>query len=281
MAVEVTIKSKGLFKKDFALKDILDSGMRYGIMDEAFRLDENKVGKYTVLFENAHLCRGFEVSLSKGRVDLRLSLPSSRHEIEYFYRYIHNLCKKMKTEEFIREGETILVSDIQRFIDLDSETSLNALKMIASEIQVGKYENMYLFGAINPISIGKEELKMIDFNLEKLADFMHDHQSLDVYYAKANVYRNSENELFGVYTLTEDVPTVLPYKGQLFTTNRDLKVDNWNLALVFDEKMAGTISYDDFLGSVEKNRKYDAEHFIISLSKEKMKKILEQYKKDI
>ena len=281
MAVKIIIKSKGLFKKELAFKDIIEPGMRYGVMDEAYRLDENKVGDYTVIFEAKRICRGFEISFSKGQTRLSLPLPSSKHEIEYFYNFVQKICRKMKTDEFIREEELVRLEDIQKFISLDVDASLRALEIMTTDVMEDKYDSMYIFGATNPIAIGKDEVKLFDNNLDKLADYLHEIQSLDVYYAKPNVYKNGQGDLFAVYVLTENVPSVIPYKPNLFMANKDMKVDDWNVALIYDEKMAGTISYDDFLSSITKREKYDAEHFIVSLSKDEMKKLLAEYRKDI
>ncbi len=277
MAVNVTIKSKGLFKKELKIEDVILENMRYGIMDENFRLDENKIGEYTVIFNNNHICRGYEINLKKGEINLSMPLPTSYEDICFFYEYIKTICEKMHTKTFIREEEETTFDNIDSFIESDSKASEGALEKIKENLDNGEYANMYIFGAINPIAIGKKELSRIGNDTKKLGELMHELQSMDVYYAAPRVYKKPDETLFGVYTLTENIPSVLPYKACVFMNN-DLKVEEWNIGFVIDGKLFGVISYENFIDSVNKDKEYDTEHFIISLSKKEMKDLLKKYK---
>lgn len=84
MAVVVTIKSEGLFKTKIEFKDILFPQMRYGIMDEAYRLEEGNVGENIVVFNEKHICRGCEVSFKQKEISLRMPLPTSKEDIYFF-----------------------------------------------------------------------------------------------------------------------------------------------------------------------------------------------------
>lgn len=277
MAVNVTIKSKGLFKKELKIEDVILENMRYGIMDENFRLDENKIGEYTVIFNNNHICRGYEINLKKGEINLSMPLPTSYEDICFFYEYIKTICEKMHTKTFIREEEETTFDNIDSFIESDSKASEGALEKIKENLDNGEYANMYIFGAINPIAIGKKELSRIGNDTKKLGELMHEIQSMDVYYAAPRVYKKPDETLFGVYTLTENIPSVLPYKACVFMNN-DLKVEEWNIGFVIDGKLFGVISYENFIDSVNKDKEYDTEHFIISLSKKEMKDLVKKYK---
>lgn len=277
MSVNVTIKSKGLFKKELKLEDCLLENMRYGIMDENYRLDENKVGEYTVVFNRNHICRGYEINIKKGEINLSMPLPTSNEDITFFYDYIQMLCKKMNTKVFIRDEEEATFDHIDKFIKLDTEASIGALEQIEKNLDNGEYEKMYIFGAINPISIGKRKLSDIDKNLDKFGQLMHNLQSMEVYYAAPRVYQKKDNTLFGVYTLTEDVPSVVPYKASLFMNNK-IKVEEWNIGFVINGTIKGFISYNDFINNVKKENKYDTEHFIISLNKQEIETLIKKYK---
>lgn len=49
MSVNVTIKLADP-KNELQIKDVLFKGMRYGIMDAAYRLSENEIGEVMVIF---------------------------------------------------------------------------------------------------------------------------------------------------------------------------------------------------------------------------------------
>ena len=57
-----------------------------------------------------------------------------------------------------------------------------------------------------------------------------------------------------------------------------MKVDNWNVSFIIEGEMAGVISDDDFINYVEKDRVYDSAHFVIELSREEIKKIINKSK---
>lgn len=278
MAIDVTIKSNKLFKKELKINDVIFDDMRYGIMDEAYRLVENETGEYTVVFNNNHICRGYEVSFKKGIVNLRMSVPTSRTETEFFYDYIKKIAKKMNTNYFIREGKKMSFSDISMCIKEDISLSEATLCTIEDDIDNEKYESMYLFGAMNPIAISKQDLVTINKDTRKLGEFMHNLQSQDIYYSKASVYKRSDDTAFGIFVLTEDVPSVVPYKAKLFMAPKDLTVKDWYMGFVFDNEFQGTCRYEDFLDNTKKGKNYDIEHFMITLSKTKMKNLLEKYK---
>ena len=157
MAIDVTIKSGGLLKKKLAIKDVILENMRYGIIDSAYRLDENKTGEYTIVFLKDHICRGYEISLKKGSIELRMPIPTSSIEISFFYDYIKTLCKKMNAKEFIKDGVNKSLGEIESCIKDDTLLSQRTLSIMKQDIDEGKYEYMYLFGVMNPISISKKD----------------------------------------------------------------------------------------------------------------------------
>lgn len=281
MAVEVKIKGKGLFKKTLTFQDILENNMRYGVMDEAYRLDEGKVGDWTVIFNGNHVCRGYEISLKKGEINLRMPLPTSEEDIIYFYEYIKNLCAKMNTKEFFRDEEKVNFAKIPACINLDIEASTKALEKIEEGLDNKDYSSFYIFGALNPIALGKRELEKFAGNIQNFGKVLDELQKQDIYYAKNRIYQREDKTNFGVYVLTENVPTVLPFEAKPFILDNDIKINDWYLGLVINENMAGFIPYQDFLNSIDKDKIYDTEHFIITLTAKKIKDLLDKYKVEI
>lgn len=278
MAVHVVINSKGLFKKRLELRDVIFDGMRYGVMDEVYRLEEGMIGDLMVVFNNKCISRGYEISFSKGKIELTMSLPTSESDIEFFYEYIKRLCIKMKTDRFIRDGEEVTFEQIGTCIENDISASEEALKRIENDIDSAKYEHMYLFGAINPIAIGKDELIEIASSPKNLGTFMNELQRMDVYYAKAKAYKRKNNTYFGVYILTEGVPTVLPYEPKILMMDDNIEIADWNIGFVINNKLEGSILYSDFMSFIKSYEKYDSEHFIVTLSDKVINELLDKYK---
>lgn len=281
MAVEVKIKSKGLFKRNLMFQDILESNMRYGIMDEAYRLDEGKIGEWTVIFNTKQICRGYEVSLKKGEINLRMPLPTSDNDIRYFYEYIKKICAKMNTKEFFREEEKLSFDRIPTCINQDMEASIKALEKIEEGLANKEYSSFYIFGAINPIALGEKELKSIAGNLQSFGKVLNEMQQKDIYYAKSSIYQRKDETNFGVYVLTEGIPTVLPFEAKPFIIDNNITVKDWYIGFVISESMAGFIPYKDFIDFAKKDDVYDSEHFIINLKKNTLQELLKKYKVEL
>ncbi len=278
MAIDVVINSKGLFKKDIQVDDVIFEGMCYGVMDEAYRLEEGIIGDLMVVFNNNCIGRGYELSFSKGKIGLIMPLPTSEDDINFFYEYIRKICMKMKTDKFIRNQEEVKFEQIDTCIENDIVASKEALKQIGNDIDNGKYENMYLFGAINPIAIGKDELIEIAGSPKNLGILMNRLQQMDIYYAKAKVYKRKNNTYFGVYILTENVPTVLPYEPKILMMDNNIEINDWNISFIINNDLEGSVLYSDFINFIKGYEKYDSEHFIITLDSMVIKKLLDKHR---
>lgn len=281
MAVDVVIKSKGLFKNTLKIDDVLDSDMRFGIMDESFRLEEGSIGENTVVFNSKNICRGFEITFNKGVVNLRMPLPTCNSDINLFYESIKKICAMMNTKIFTRDEEVVELDDVDNCIEQDIKTSSNVLKEIEENINNGSSNNFYIFGALNPIALGKKEMKNIKGDPVKFGLFMNELQSMDVYYAKPKIYQKDDNSYFGVYVLTEGIPSVLPDEAKLLINENNIEVSTWNIGLVLDGELEGFIPYSDFLKNIRKDSRYDSEHFIITIDKDKIKKLISKYKVEL
>ena len=283
MAVDVEIRQKSLLGKLPGVKEILLDGMGYGVMDGDFRLVEGETGDCTVVYDLLQIGRGFEVSFEKKTVCLRLPLPNSEADIRMFYRLTEHVCGLMGVDTFYRDGERIPCRQpelLEELIGCDMEASVGALKQMEENIDAGTYNNMYLFAAKNPISMGKRELAEIGGDLTRLGDFLNRLQQMDVYYAAPKAYQKKDGTIFGIYALTAGVPTVLPRKASLFM-NDEIKVDEWYVYLVMAEDQVGTVDFDDFWKTAKVQEYYDAEHEVVQLTAEEMKDILKQWETEI
>ncbi|MBQ3394592.1 MAG: DUF4299 family protein [Oscillospiraceae bacterium] len=278
MAVKVNIRGKGLFRKTPKFEEIIFPGMSYGTTDEFFRLQRGKISEWTVVFSLSKIGRGYEVRIGKGEIDLSMPLPTTDADILFFYSYIKKLCELMKTDVFYRDGVRTTFDKIDDCIVRDAKTSEKALSEWRQKIQEGDGP-FYIFGAQNPVCMGKRELEVIRGNSKIFEDVLDLLQKKDCFYGAPRLYQLKDSDgIVGVYSLTEDVPTVLPYEPAILM-NDSVKVSEWSVGFICDlgngPVMAGQIPYRDFVDAVNKDDVYDSEHFVARLSADRMKRMLE------
>ena len=273
MSVTVRIKQKSLFKKKMNIEDIIKfTGLSYGVCDENYRLDRGEIDEHTLIYDEAKLARGFELWLEGSDVLLSLSLPTAPSEIRLFYSLVEQLCKEFNTKKYLREDEEAYLYETDEYIEWDEEASVAALEDMMSKTE-DEYRCFEIFGIYNPISIGQKELQRIDCNLNNLEDFLHEIQSLDVYYATPSVYRKKDtNELFGIYSIVADVPCVVPNKPYIILDQ--IKGINYWYVMV---RKGMTVTYDDFINNISSKEYYDASHVIALLNDEEIDDLIEQY----
>ena len=121
MAVNVVIK--GPDNQELSLADLLLPGVRYGILDDAFRLEEDKLGDFIIVFDAQNICRGFELSCQGNEAALRLPLPSGWQDIHFFYNYVKKLCQMLQTMIFVCDDEEVPLTRLEACIQRDFKTS--------------------------------------------------------------------------------------------------------------------------------------------------------------
>lgn len=276
MSVTVEIRQKTIFKKPLTLEDVIRlSGLSYGTADENFRLIERETGNCTLLYDPEKLARGMELSVNENAISLKLSLPTSKAEIRRFYEVVKLLCTTLKTKQFILEGQTQTLRDIDTLMQNDANASMGALDDLKQEISKNEYKHFQVFGICFPISLGKHEFDFIGNDLDRLGELLHYLQSQDVYYAAPKVYRVKER-LVGIYFTEADLPTVLPTEPYIIL-DQIKGIEDWYLML----KDQRTVRYEDFMNAVSEKTYFDANHRIISLSQEKLDAILETWESPV
>lgn len=276
MSVTVEIRQKSIFRKPLTLEDVIRlSGLSYGTADENFRLIERETGNCTLLYDPEKLARGMELSVNENAISLKLSLPTSKAEIRRFYEVVKLLCTTLKTKQFILEGQTQTLRDIDTLMQNDANASMGALDDLNQEISKNEYKHFQVFGICFPISLGKHEFDYIGNDLDRLGELLHYLQSQDVYYAAPKVYRVKER-LVGIYFTEADLPTVLPTEPYIIL-DQIKGIEDWYLML----KDQRTVRYEDFMNAVSEKTYFDANHRIISLSQEKLDAILETWESPV
>lgn len=272
MSVTVKIKQKGLFKKKLNIEDIIKlTNLSYGVSNEHYCLNEQEIAEHTLLYDKSKLARGIDLCMEGNDITLFLNLPTSKEEIKCFYDTIEKICNNLNIREYLREEEVVSIDESKKFIKYDEEGSINGLKDLKEKIESGEYAGFQMFGIYNPISIGPKEIKKIDNNLDNLAKFLHELQSIDVYYASPHVYE-VKNRLVGIYAVGPNIPSVVPTKPYIIL-NQIEGIEDWYVIL----KDGKTIKYDDFINNVGKTKYYDDNHVIVTLSDKKMDELIEKY----
>lgn len=272
MSVMVKIKQKSLLKKKLTIKDIIKiSGLSYGVSDENYRLIRNEIADHTLLYNEKSLARGIDLSIDKDDIILLLSLPTTKNEIRCFYEVIEKVCKELKLKKYIRDENTVLLEDNEKYIKSDEEGSIAGLQSLQEMCDENTYSHLEIFGIYNPISIGKKEIKTIKNNLENFEKFLNEIQSLDVYYATPKIYK-VEERLIGIYVIPTDVPTVVPTKPYI-VLNQIKDIKEWYVILKNEQELR----FEDFINNIKNKEYYDQNHVIITISEEEKDKLLAKY----
>lgn len=289
MSVTVIVKSNKMFGKKLELKDILTEELSYGITDEYGCLTPDESGDVTVIYERSYLSRGIEVSFEDKSVSFRLSLPNCPREIELFYMIVSMTCKRLRTKVFCREGETADLSSIEQFIQKDIDASKGALEYMEENIKSDNLKSMIIFGVVNPVSVGLQDLESFGGDLNKLGDFLNQKQQMDVYYATPHIYKKSDGKLFGCYSISVGVASVVPTEPSApLLTDKNFKIDEWYVLLGHwhkKEDSIKTVSYEDFIGFFNQPSKqpkyYDVNHILVTMTDDDFEELYRLYKTEI
>ena len=271
MSVVIKIK-QGVIKKNIS-SIIKYTNLNYGTSDEYFRLINNKIGNHTLIYDDKRYARGIEISLDDNYIILELSLPTTKEEVNCLYRITEKICNKMLTKKFIRNEEEKTFEDINDCVIEDIDLCEKALKEICEKLEKNEY--IQIFGIFNPISIGKKEQEIINNNLNNLANYLQNIQSIDAYYSVPKVF-NIDDELIGIYRIKDNIPTIVPIEPYIIL-NRIPNIKEWYV--MFNED--NFIKYDNFINNIDTSNYYDANHVIINISETKIIDLLKKYKENI
>ena len=268
MCVKVILKQKGLTKRKISIQEIASLlDLSYGMKDKYDCLDEEQIGKETILYNKNRLARGINVEIENYDVLLTLYLPTTHDEIDLFYRLIEKICEILQKQFFIKNDELYNVDDISNCIEEDTLLSKNALNSIYEKLINHEIDQYILFGVLQPIYMGCKELKEIHGDLNRLEEYLDRLQSMDISYAKPHIYKRKDNSLFGGYFIGEDIETIIPIDPNVL----DVHIDDWYV--FFPEKKI--MVYDFFISNVNASY-YDNNHGIICLSRNDINELFDK-----
>lgn len=274
MSVKVEIKQT---KNKITIEDIsILKNLKYGKLNENNCLILNKFDRYTIFYNPNRIGRGFEIILENDSIFMYLPIPTTISDIELFYSLIEAICKKIKTKEFYLNDELSLIGYANHFIEEYKEISLECILDIENQIRQKTHEELIIFGALNPISIGDVELEEINSSLEGFESLLDRLQQIDIYYANPILYQRPDKTVFAIYYIGEGIDTVVPNKPNLLYKIPD-KLTNWYVKLSDNIN----IPYEDFINYISKEKYYDANHFIVTLDFNDIEYLSEEYSIDI
>ena len=243
--------------------------------------------------EEEKSARGFEISYDKNTkfYQIRLYTPCSIGDWETAFDFIEKLGCFLENNNIIDEdGTEYTLQNIRTYPYIENiEFGIKTLTDHFDETQMKIYK---VFGIYRPVAFNKkmiEDMNNSENPTKLFSDIITSIQYIDAYTANQNFYKNDNEEIFGVYTLTESVRTILPFKPSVEYENSDIvkneDIKFWRLVLVIingnpdDEnsyEMLGEVDYTKFIENLPKD-KYsfiDGEYIVIEpLTKEEIDKI--------
>ena len=243
--------------------------------------------------EEEKSARGFEISYDKNTkfYQIRLYTPCSIGDWETAFDFIEKLGCFLENNNIIDEdGAKYTLESIRTYPYIENiEFGIKTLTDHFDETQMEIYK---VFGIYRPVAFNKkmiEDMNNSENPTKLFSDIITSIQYIDAYTANQNFYKNDNEEIFGVYTLTESVRTILPFKPSVEYENSDIvkneDIKFWRLVLVIingnpdDEnsyEMLGEVDYTKFIENLPKDRYsfIDGEYIVIEpLTKEEIDKI--------
>ena len=169
-----------------------------------------------LLGEEGRSARGFELSYSDENryYGIRVFTPCSIGDWEVVFEFIEKLGKFLENNNLVNEhGEEYTLATIRNYPYI--EDIEYGIKSIEENLKEKGSEISKLYGIYRPISFNNELLESIKNSenpVETFSNFITKTQYIDAYSARQRFYKNNNDEIFGMYTLTETVRTILPFK---------------------------------------------------------------------
>ena len=234
--------------------------------------------------------RGFELNYEDGEYIVRVYTPSGVGDWQIALELLSKLSAQTGSKI---ECDNEKIYDSEQILKFDYETDimwgLEALKD-AKE----KNQTLYISGVERDVAFDAVMVDEIFASASPAAKFdemMRQVQYLDAYSAREHLYQDKDgNEILGTYTLSENLPTILPYapspSWQAQEALGDRKVSRWVLTLVVgvedsNAQVLDECEYGAFMANLpkEKYRFIDAANVLVEpLSEDEMKEILQKAK---
>lgn len=234
--------------------------------------------------------RGFELNYEDGEYIVRVYTPSGVGDWQIALELLSKLSAQTGSKI---ECDNEKNYDSEQILKFDYETDimwgLEALKDIKE-----KNQTLYISGVERDVAFDAVMVDEIFASASPAAKFdemMRQVQYLDAYSAREHLYQDKDgNEILGAYTLSENLPTILPYapspSWQAQEALGDRKVSRWVLTLVVgvedsNAQVLDECEYGAFMANLPKEKYHfiDAANVLVEpLSEDEMREILQKAK---
>ncbi|WP_297881449.1 DUF4299 family protein [uncultured Campylobacter sp.] len=268
--------------------DLLPDLSVFGIDESAEDFDERAFLK-SLLSEHECLILGVRDKSGRGmelRYDeeqqsyaVRVNTPATVFDWVLAISYLQALSKQLGGEITDENGEIYDHDKIEQF---DYERDIAAGLHSIDQHLNGDTEVNFCYGVERPFAINRAMMDEILASYNPAAEFskrLTEVQYLDAYSAHQRFYRNGDDgTIMGSYALTQDLPTILPYKPFVEWQNAEMlknsDVARWQIALIGiegDENDAGNyraiaeLEYGEFIARLPKQnyRFIDASYILV------------------
>ena len=184
--------------------------------------------------------RGFELSYDD-KTDsyaVRIFAPSSIADYESAFDYIKKLCVFLENDNITTEDNETYTADTISAYNYKEQIRCT-LEAIYDDLKNSDHEYFEIFGLCRPVALNKKIVKEIIKTkeaVENFSSFITDLQYIDAHSARQKLYKEDDGSVFGVYTITETVPTIIPFTPCIAYENADTvknsDISQWLIGLV-------------------------------------------------
>ena len=294
MSVEFFIEDLK-YNGNLTLGQMVEIGQNISHYDGFAEYSHHKIKQYVSIFlgqENVS-AMGFDLSYKSKKKSycIKLSLPCSTGDFQVVFDYIKRLCAFLESNKVItKKVEEYTPENIEEYPYI--EQIMASLKQTMRAFNKQKEPDTIEFSGIyRDASFNKEIFtKIMESSnpVDSFSEYVTNIQKIKAATPRQEIHLGS---YIGVYTLTETVRTILPFKPVVNKENqqiliRDDMIDYWDLNLVVIDgnpddiksyKVLGSIKYSDFIAKLPKD-KYsfiDASYILVEgLNREEIENLL-------
>jgi len=259
------------------LSDILPGELEYGMYDDAYRLQETDSQTAAIVFDPKHIERGINLEIKPEGVEIGLSMPSGKDDIELAYRLARRACRKLGAGSVDINGKDAELGALEAREEQSCSESADMLAEMLEKLRAEKGKVVTMFGALNPITLSADDLEKMDGKIEKLGKFLHNKQTVNAMYSAPQFFQDPETGSFmGVYSIMNDMDTIMPFEPSTpFYMEGD--PDGWFVYIYISDTQYGYVKFEDFFNKAPRNGLYDATHFFCNLSEEQADQLIKNY----
>lgn len=203
---------------------------------------KEKIGNFECVLlgkENVS-ARGFELSYDDktGSYEIRIYTPSAVADYETAFDYMKKLCAFLGNNKITTEDNETYTADTISSYNCKEQIKY-ALEAIYNNLKNSGHEYFEIFGLHRPVALNKKIIKEIIKTkeaVENFSSFITNLQYIDAYSARQKIYKKDDGSIFCVYTITETVPTIIPFTPCIEYENadtvKDSDVSQWLISLV-------------------------------------------------